>query len=226
MRTLGVILAAGGSGTRFGSNKLLEKIDGVSVLIRSLNAFGELIKKTNGVIVIVGAKDCIEIYHQCVIRELPNLLAHCCFVIGGASRQESVLNGLRALEETVKHVVVHDAARPFVSAKIIEDCFQLALEKGNAVAAHRMTDTIKRFTSDGTILETIPREELCGVETPQIFEKTLLQSALEWSENQGLCVTDESMAVQLAFPQTKIHLYLHQEDNSKITFYSDLKKKD
>lgn len=226
MGSLGIILAAGGMGTRFGRNKLLEKLGEFSVLSHSLNAFYNLVSKTESVVMIVGAASCLDAYRSCVEKELPNMMRHCKFVEGGKSRQESVLNGLKALDDEVKHVIVHDAARPFVSEKIIEECLQMALEKGNAVAAHYMTDTVKRFAADGTIIETIPRDELCGVETPQIFDQSLLRAALEWNGERGFCVTDESMAVQMAFPDIKIHLYLHQEDNSKITFYSDLKKKD
>lgn len=137
---------------------------------------------------------------------------------GGESRQESVLRGLLALPDEVNWVAVHDAARPLVTPELFAGVIRLAMEKGGAVAAHSATDTIKRLGHDGS-LSTLPRGELWHAETPQVFRRHELRTALEECERSGLEVTDESEAMERS--GTTPAIYLNKEPNPKINTEAD-----
>lgn len=144
--------------------------------------------------------------------------------IGGAERMDSVLAGLRALQDRAAPddwVLVHDAARPCLSAL---DLGRLLTElNGDAVGgllAAPVVDTLKLADDGGRVAQTVPREKLWRALTPQMFRRDLLQRALQSAQAKGIAVTDEAQAVEALGLQPK--LVAGDADNIKITLPEDL----
>jgi 2-C-methyl-D-erythritol 4-phosphate cytidylyltransferase len=136
--------------------------------------------------------------------------------VGGASRRESVAAGLAVLPNC-EWVLVHDAARPFLTPDLIARGLEAARETGAAVAAVPARDTLKRVVK-GTVVETPPRAELWQVQTPQIFRRELLTTALELPDDD---VTDEATLVERLGGQVRV--FDGAETNWKITTPADLR---
>ncbi|MBG0791155.1 MAG: 2-C-methyl-D-erythritol 4-phosphate cytidylyltransferase [Desulfovibrionaceae bacterium] len=140
---------------------------------------------------------------------------------GGERRQDSVRNGLDALPADCDAVLVHDAARPFASARIFADLID-ELDRGarGVIPAVPVTDTVKRV--DGTaVKETLDRNELIAVQTPQAFETALLRQAHERAEAEGWEVTDDASMVERLAEVTTVP---GEAANSKITVPEDLER--
>lgn len=140
---------------------------------------------------------------------------------GGNRRQDSVRNGLAELPTDCDGVLVHDAARPFASARILADLID-RLNNGarGVIPVIPMTDTVKRVNGD-TVTETLNRTELASVQTPQAFEARLLKEAHERADAEGWEVTDDaSMVERLA----EVTIVPGEAANIKITVPEDLKR--
>jgi 2-C-methyl-D-erythritol 4-phosphate cytidylyltransferase len=137
---------------------------------------------------------------------------------GGAQRQDSVANGARALKTGVEVVLVHDAARPFVSAKLVARCAKSALKQGSGIAAVRVKDTIK--WARGNKVQSLPRQELWAAQTPQAANKSWYLKALARAGRSGAVFTDEAGLLEAAgFP---VKLVQGEYENIKITTPEDL----
>jgi 2-C-methyl-D-erythritol 4-phosphate cytidylyltransferase len=116
-------------------------------------------------------------------------------VAGGVRRQDSVAAGLEALPPEVNLVVVHDGVRPFVTAEMVAAVVEAAKDVGAAVTAVPVTDTVKKVDG-GVVVETLRRERLVCVQTPQAFSRSLLAEALGRAETDGVAGTDEAALVE------------------------------
>ncbi|PJG83702.1 2-C-methyl-D-erythritol 4-phosphate cytidylyltransferase [Caviibacterium pharyngocola] len=142
------------------------------------------------------------------------------FVHGGATRAESVLNGLHHINAKQRcRVLVHDAARPCLTHQDLDRLLQIDDDNG-AILAIPATDTIKRADAAQQIHHTEDRAGLWLAQTPQYFRADLLQNALEQALAQGLAVTDEASAME--FAGFRPHLVPGRSDNLKITRPEDL----
>jgi 2-C-methyl-D-erythritol 4-phosphate cytidylyltransferase/2-C-methyl-D-erythritol 2,4-cyclodiphosphate synthase len=148
-------------------------------------------------------------------------------VLGGASRQQSVLNGLEALTEAPpEFVAVHDAARPFVRPVDIAACLKAASAPGvdGAVLGVRLSDTLKRSDAGGAIVETVPRADLWRAQTPQIFRFAALleahRAASALGQSEATALTDDAAVAERA--GLKVVMVEGSEDNRKITTADDL----
>ena len=142
-------------------------------------------------------------------------------VAGGATRQQSVHNGVRALPADTDFVIVHDGVRPFVTDETIFACLDAAAEWGAAVAAVPVKETIKIANAEDFIVETPPRERLWTVQTPQVFRKSLLEEAHQIAEEKQLTATDDAALVEhLGHP---VKLVNGNYANVKITTPEDLR---
>ncbi len=141
-------------------------------------------------------------------------------IAGGAKRQVSVQNGLEALGEDARYVVVHDAARPCVTPDMITATLKTARRYGSGVIGMKMTDTVKLVEKGLMVTETIDRNKVWAVQTPQTFKFKVLQKALEKAQAEDITVSDESQAVEL-FGET-VHLVSSLAPNMKITTPDDL----
>lgn len=135
---------------------------------------------------------------------------------GGPRRQDSVVSGLKFVGDC-RWVVVHDGARPCVTSKIIEEGLREAAASGAAIAGVPVKDTIKVSDLHGKVKETLPREYLWAVQTPQVFRYDIIQKAYESDAD----VTDDSSLVEKMGVPVKI--YMSSYDNIKITTQQDLK---
>jgi 2-C-methyl-D-erythritol 4-phosphate cytidylyltransferase/2-C-methyl-D-erythritol 2,4-cyclodiphosphate synthase len=144
----------------------------------------------------------------------------CVFTAGGALRQDSVANGLAAMPADIDVVLVHDAARPFASAALIDRVLDGVAASGAAVPAVPARDTIKRMDlATRRVAATIPREEIWLAQTPQGFRRDILESALAMRAS-GAVGTDEAMLAERAGHQVAI--VDGEETNVKITTAEDL----
>ena len=143
-------------------------------------------------------------------------------VPGGETRQRSVYNGLRALSADVDFVIVHDGVRPFVTDETIFECLTAAAKYGAAVAGRCQSKiTIKIADDNGFISETPERERLWAVQTPQVFQKSLLEEAHQTAQEHQRTGTDDAALVeQLGFP---VKLVKGSYANLKITTPVDLR---
>jgi 2-C-methyl-D-erythritol 4-phosphate cytidylyltransferase len=141
-------------------------------------------------------------------------------VAGGPERQDSVWNGLQALSTEADVVAIQDGARPCTSRELITATIVAAYEIGAAVAAQRVTDTIKASEDGIFISSTLDRSRLWAVQTPQSFRVEIIRRALAVAREQGLILTDDTAACELI--GQKVKLVASATPNPKVTVPGDL----
>lgn len=213
------LIAAAGKSRRMGGkiNKQLILLDGIPVLARTLKVFDEADIIDN--IVVVSAVSDIEYYTENIInkygtKKVINVIA------GGAKRQQSIMNGLCALSGACDIVAVHDGARPFVTASIINRSVEEAYLYGAAACGVNVKDTIKVIDSDSFIKETPDRNTIYAVQTPQTFWYDLLYEAHKKAIEEGFQGTDDTVLVERQ--GVKVKLFLGSYENIKITTPEDI----
>lgn len=188
------IVAAGGSGTRMGAkkNKLFLKVCGVPVLACTLLAL-EKNEDINEIIVSAREEDMDEIF--ALLKEY-NIQKVTAVVKGGSHRAASVKAALEKISERADFVAVHDGARPLISQDIIKNTIEAAKKHKAAACGVRSKCTLKRIDEDGFITETVNREEIYEIQTPQIFEKELILEAYHCAEEILEKATDDCALVE------------------------------
>ena len=207
----GLVVAAGSS-SRMGFDKMTVPLQGRPVVEWSLRAFQQCSEITHGVLVC--APDRIAEFQK-LAAPYPKF-QH--IVAGGSERSASVLNGLRALASSAPNfVAVHDAARPLVTPALITHILAAARIHQAASAAQRMSDTLHRGDAQGVLLETVPREGVFAMQTPQAAGFDILLAALQAHQAGS---TDEVSALIAS----GIHpvAILNDQPNFKITYPQDL----
>ena len=208
-----VIVAAGASTRMGGTDKLLAELGRLPVLSRTLRVFDD--HPMIDTIIVVGREDRMEkISRVCSPYQKVRIV-----VPGGDTRQDSVMNGLKAVPEEMQLVAVHDGARPLVTPAVIEKAISKAAKFGAAAPAIPVKDTIK-VSKNGGVDETPERKTLFAVQTPQVFDRELLLGALQNAKEKGLSLTDDCSAVE-ALGMTVL-LTDGDEENIKITTPLDL----
>ncbi|MDD3012345.1 MAG: 2-C-methyl-D-erythritol 4-phosphate cytidylyltransferase [Candidatus Gastranaerophilales bacterium] len=212
------IIPAAGSGSRYSSNKnkLLENLDGLPVLVRTLKVIAS-VQEINNIIICTSEDLIAEI--NTIIKNF-NIEKVSKVILGGKTRQESVFNGLKAASEfNPDLVLIHDGARPLVTEEIIKNAIECAKSKGTAIVAVQAKDTIKRVNiSTNQIIETLDRELLWNIQTPQIFKYNELLEAHRKFE--GMNLTDDSALIEkLDLPAFVV---MGSYSNIKITTKEDL----
>lgn len=203
MKTVAMIMA-GGTSSRFGkTNKLLEKINGKEVICYTIEAFE---KSAVDEIVICANKS--------IISDLQKMFSHK-IVEGGATRQESVSNGLNAID--CDYVLIHDAARPMITPEIINNAIELVQKQKAVTVMTKTIDTIKEV-QNGKIIRTIDRSKLYNTQTPQAFEFQLIKTAHEKLKGQNF--TDD--AGMLEYLGYDVYVVDGDYKNIKITTQSDI----
>jgi len=195
-----------------GIDKVFAPLGGKPVLSRVLDAFEEceLISQ----IVVVVSKDNLAKCRQLIAENKYSKPVEVCG--GGKRRQDSVAAGLKRLKECDR-VVIHDGARPLVTKELIEEGLEAAKETGAAIAAVPVTDTVKVAGDDMIVRQTLPRQNLWAVQTPQVFRVDIISKA--YQKATGEVTDDASLVEQLG---NKVKLYMGSYDNIKITSASDL----
>lgn len=220
----GVVLAAAGSGRRFGGKKQLAELLGRPLIWYSLEAFAR-VESVSAIALVVPAED-LETGREILLgweeerrrgagAEARALEA--AVVPGGRRRQDSVLEGLRALRGRVELAAVHDAARPLVLPEEISAAVEAARRAGAAAVGTPVTDSVKRVR-DGRIAEGLPREEVWAVQTPQVAVLERLIEAYERAPEKEF--TDEASALEAA--GSAVLVVEGSPENLKVTRPSDL----
>jgi len=210
------IIVAAGSSRRAGFDKLLAPLAGQAVLKRSIAAF---MQAGAGEIIVVCPQsrwDELDLEH--FSPQGKGIKLH--RVDGGAQRQNSVFAGIQALPSACDYVAVHDGARPLILPSDIQACLALAQMTGAAACAHPIVDTLKRSDAEGRSLpEKIERNQMWGMETPQIFETALLKQAYKRVFEEKASVTDEVSVMEYVGKATSL---IPAAINLKITLPGDL----
>lgn len=227
MYNIAVVLA-GGIGARVGGNmpkQLLPLADGKAILEHSVDAFDEA--------------DCVDevciVMHPDYICEAEKLLKtnnwkkvrH--IIPGGKERWESSVNAIRKYQDILSEdefatasILLHDAARPFVSQRIIADVCNALKEHEAVVVAIPSTDTVYEM-ADGCVARIPNRATIMRAQTPQAFRLSLIGEAYDIALNsENMQVTDDCGVVFNYMPTQPIHIVLGEEQNKKITFKEDI----
>jgi 2-C-methyl-D-erythritol 4-phosphate cytidylyltransferase/2-C-methyl-D-erythritol 2,4-cyclodiphosphate synthase len=211
------IIAAAGAGRRLGAAKPKQMLDigGGSMLQKSAAAFVQHPRISE--VVLVLPKEHTELA-VLAVRDAQKPFSEIRMVAGGPRRQDSVANAFDAVSPSADVVLIHDAARPFVSPSLIERTIDAAAEHGAAIAALQSRDTVKRV-AEGVITETIPRELVYLAQTPQGFRRDVLAAAVKLGRD-GVDATDEAALAERAGYQ--VHVVDGDPGNVKITTEEDL----
>lgn len=212
------LVAAAGSSTRMGGvNKLLLPLDGIPVLVRTLDAL-QRAERVDEIIVATREEELVEIAQLCHTYGI----SKCKKVIrGGESRTHSVMLAALEADKSMELLAVQDGARPLVTPALIDSVIAAASRCGAAAPAVPVKDTIKCVREDGAVERTLDRSTLRAVQTPQVFDLDLLRGALEKADKDGAAVTDDCSAVERL--GLKIRLVEGEERNLKVTTPMDLK---
>jgi 2-C-methyl-D-erythritol 4-phosphate cytidylyltransferase len=215
-KKVAVIIPAAGQGVRMGFHKKqLLRLDGVPILVHTLRKFAACPEVTE-IWIAAPAEDLAE------IREIVNqehFGKDVRVVAGGARRQDSVENCLRALSPATDLVAVHDAVRPFVTPEQITAVIEAASKTGAAILGILSVDTVKQVART-RILGTIPRDRIVLAQTPQVFRFDILLQAFDKAREEGFSGTDESSLVEHL--GVEVTVVTGSDRNLKITKPADL----
>jgi len=213
---LSAIIVAAGDSRRMGFDKLFATIANRPVIAHTIRAF----ERAGCVdeIIIAARKDRFDEI-KAIVRD-EDFKKVRSIIPGGKHRQDSVLAGLDHLEADAKYVAVHDAARPLITPKQIELLFEQSQTHAAASLAEPISDTLKYADDDFLVTGSVERHQLYAMQTPQVFERRLIEDAYRAVYAENASVTDEVSAVERL--GRKVVLVLNKDLNFKITYPRDL----
>ena len=215
-RCAALVAAAGSSSRMGGVNKLLEPLDGIPVLARTLTAL-QLAEQVDEIVVATREEDLVEISRLCQTYGITT----CTKVIrGGESRAHSVLLAALEVSSETELLAVQDGARPLVTPELIDRVITAAARCDAAAPAVPVKDTVKTVREDGAVEQTLDRDTLRAVQTPQVFQADLLKAALQSAVESQIPITDDCSAVERL--GKVVFLVEGDEENLKITTPVDL----
>lgn len=214
MKTFSVIIPAAGSGSRIGGDipKQYREIAGAPALAHVLRVFHSF-EECREIIVPIDY-DWSQEAGQCA-EGIYNVR----FVRGGRERQNSIAAALDNMHIRPDIILVHDAARPCISPALIKTVLEGAQKYGAVLPALPITETLKRVSSEGKVLETVPREGLYAAQTPQGARTDILRGAYENATTKGIIGTDDVSLIE-AFGRD-VQVVKGDPENIKITYPED-----
>lgn len=216
MKTSVVIVCAGNSTRMGGVNKILLPLGERRVIGVTMQAF-EKCESVAEIVIVAREADIPEIKAEAEAAGIKKLAA---CTTGGATRQESVINGIKKISRDTELVAVHDGARPLVKPEHIERVIRDASVFGGATLGVPVKDTIKTV-EDGLITDTPPRELLYITQTPQIFKRSLYFEGIDFALEHGLDFTDDCQLVEAI--GGKVAMTVGDYTNIKITTPEDIR---
>ncbi len=221
-----ILLCAGSSLRMRGAveDKALFPLMGKPVLLYSFNAFAASKTVEQVIFVTRNTKQLDPI--KDVLNDISSSFGlETVFVSGGNRRQDSVENGLRTLPENINHVFIHDCARPLIRPETLLQLSEIVVRDKAVCLAHRIVDTIKEIEGDPakTRLVTLKdrdRSRLWGMETPQVFERSLICDAYRQVQKEELEITDDASAAIRA--GHRVSLLETPYPNPKLTIPGDI----
>ena len=212
------IIPAAGRGVRLGMDRPKQFLDlqEKPLLLHTLETIARASFLTG--IILAVPEDFLSQAQDMVTRHLDNALT-VCVVAGGKERQDSVWNALQVIPDECSLVLIHDGVRPLVSVDLLNTTWHAAQRTGAAIAAIPATDTVKRVRHE-TVSETLPREEIWLVQTPQVFRLELLREAYRQARRFRWSVTDDASLVErMGFA---VSVVPGERTNIKVTTPEDL----
>ena len=217
MNSVVIVSAGKGSRMRADINKQFLKIGNKEVIAHTIDKF---YNNTNiGEIIIVIREDEKEFFEENIIKKYD--YKNIKIVFGGKERQDSVYNGLKEVDKKCEIVLIHDGARPFVTNEIIEKSIECAQKNSCAIVGVPVKDTIKIVSENKNVLDTPNRSTLWSIQTPQVFDYSLIMKAHKKAKDNRYYGTDDSMLMEYMGYNVKV--VEGSYNNIKITTPEDLK---
>jgi len=226
--SVGLIIVAGGSGTRF---RAANDVSGYTDTKKQYIALNEKPIFIHTLSKFIGLPGISEIVIVCPADDIPFVEAetkkfyplqkNMKFVSGGSERVYSVINGFSSISDDVDMVMIHDAVRPFIEKDTIFKAIKETEITGAAIVAVPVKDTIKLSDDSGVIERTVDRSKLFAAQTPQVFKRDVFKSAIEnWRRKGEPAVTDDAMMIEMICEPVK--LVVGSYKNIKITKPEDI----
>jgi len=208
------IIVAGGQGTRMGTEtpKQFLKIKNKEIILHTIDAFLNAIPEAQLIIVHPSA----HLQQMQDLTQQVSSMHPIQLVAGGATRFDSVKNGLACIPHEAGIVLIHDGVRPIISASLIKNCIQQAQEKGSAIPAVSLVDSIRKVSNQKN--ESIDRNTLVAIQTPQTFQVAIIKRAFKQDYQDSF--TDDASVVNAM--QEPVYLIEGERYNIKITTPEDL----
>lgn len=216
MDTSVIIVCAGNSTRMQGVNKILLPLGKSTVIGNTMSRFQKC-ESVKEIVIVAREQDIPEIKAEADRQGITKLIA---CTTGGATRQESVIKGIRCISGDTEMIAVHDGARPLVKPEHIEKTIKDARVFGGATLGVPVKDTIK-MVDDGLITDTPPRNQLYITQTPQVFKRKLYFEAVDFSLEHGLDFTDDCQLVEAI--GGKVCMTVGDYTNIKITTPEDIR---
>ena len=215
LKYCGAVIVAAGTASRMGGiDKVMAKLDGEPMIVRSVRAFQQC-DAIREIVVVTRPELIVPIMDLC--HEFDKVRA---VIVGGSTRPESVAVGLNALSDKAKLAAIHDGARPLITWSVIDRAVRAANTYGAAAPGIPVKDTVKSVTG-GLVSETPERSLLRAIQTPQVFDTDLLRAALAKAAEDDAQITDDCSAVERM--GMSVRIVEGDECNIKVTTPLDLK---
>ena len=203
MSTFAVIIPAAGDSSRFvgfEQKKPFVSLLGIPIWQRTVDHF-VAVKSVVEIVLVLSAEDrsAFEAKFQDDIQAREVRV-----VSGGACRAASVQNGIRAITSDAEYIAVHDAARPLLTESGLVELFAAAEKHGSVIPGIPVTSTVKQVSADNKIVGTVDRQPLRLAQTPQVFQRRILQNAFEMADDLSL-FTDEASLVEASGKNVFVH---------------------
>lgn len=218
MKDIGIVIPAAGQGRRMGKNinKQFLNLLGRPILYHTVKSFLDWGKAAE-VVVVLNSEE-FEHFDNKIKKLFSKMNTRIITVEGGNSRKESVYNGIKALSEDLEYVMIHDGARPLITLELIESTYQ-TVKKFDAVSCGvKVKDTIK-IVDKSFSKETLERDSLRAIQTPQAFKTELIISAHQ-NYSKDAALDDASLVEELG---KDVYIINGDYNNLKITTAEDLK---
>ncbi|WP_295088016.1 2-C-methyl-D-erythritol 4-phosphate cytidylyltransferase [Ruminococcus sp.] len=216
MKTSVVIVCAGNSTRMGGVNKILLPLGERKVIGVTMTAF-QACESVSEIVIVAREADIPAIQDEAQLAGITKLSA---CTTGGATRQESVINGIKKISKDSELVAIHDGARPLVRSEHIEKVIKDASVFGGATLGVPVKDTIKSVDG-GLIVDTPPRSTLYITQTPQVFRRGLYFEGIDFALEHGLDFTDDCQLVEAI--GGKVAMTVGDYTNIKITTPEDIR---
>lgn len=216
-KKLGAVIVAAGSGLRMnsGTNKPYIKIGEKKILEITLDTVMS-IEEIDKIVLVIRKEDKKEVEE--IIKKYERSIE---FVYGGATREESTVQGLEFFSRGYDLVLTHDGVRPFASRSLYKKVIKEALNYKAVISATKVKDTIKIINPDMTVEKTPNRDYLYNVQTPQVYDREILIDLYKKYLESEFKVTDDSQLFEI-FTDEKVKVVEGEYNNIKITTSEDL----
>lgn len=212
-----IILCAGKS-RRFGENKIFYNILGKPAVYYNIKAFCES-KLIDNIIIVSQEEDLIK-FNELIKEFKETTKKEFLITIGGSTRQDSVVNGLKKINNNTSFILIHDGARILIQKELIDKAILDAFKYKASCVGVPTKDTIKKVDNNGFIYETPVRNFLWNAQTPQVFEKTIYIESLNKAIKEGKNFTDDCQLLENN--NIKTHMCLGSYENIKLTTIDDI----